>query len=213
QNEFLREWKDYKELYLDILLQLEGPPEPRKCSHCLGGGTYRCPGCFGMPLFCTSCCGDIHRTHPFHRVEQWTGTHFQESSLRLVCFLISFPKSLCLIEDVPQEVANEEWESSQPVAWPPHLWVPDTPAYLVVVDTSSVHYCNLAWCNCPGSPDPHIQLLGAGIFPVSTACLSTVFTFKILDDFLCATVECGTAAMNYFSKLKRITSNVFPHLV
>ncbi|KIK72283.1 hypothetical protein PAXRUDRAFT_93850, partial [Paxillus rubicundulus Ve08.2h10] len=25
--------------------------------------------------------------------------------------------------------------------------------------------------------------------------------------------ECGTAAMNYFSKLKRITSNVFPHLV
>ncbi|KIK76965.1 hypothetical protein PAXRUDRAFT_168258, partial [Paxillus rubicundulus Ve08.2h10] len=24
---------------------------------------------------------------------------------------------------------------------------------------------------------------------------------------------CGTAAMNYFSKLKRITSNIFPHLV
>ncbi|KIK78831.1 hypothetical protein PAXRUDRAFT_162952, partial [Paxillus rubicundulus Ve08.2h10] len=26
-------------------------------------------------------------------------------------------------------------------------------------------------------------------------------------------VECGTAAVNYFSKLKRITSNMFPHLV
>ncbi|KIK73830.1 hypothetical protein PAXRUDRAFT_78340, partial [Paxillus rubicundulus Ve08.2h10] len=26
-------------------------------------------------------------------------------------------------------------------------------------------------------------------------------------------VECGTAEMSYFSKLKRITSNVFPHLV
>ncbi|KIK83845.1 hypothetical protein PAXRUDRAFT_152982 [Paxillus rubicundulus Ve08.2h10] len=47
QNEFLREWQDHKELYLDILLQLEGPPEPWKCSHCLGDGTYRCPDCFG----------------------------------------------------------------------------------------------------------------------------------------------------------------------
>ncbi|KIK73123.1 hypothetical protein PAXRUDRAFT_179210, partial [Paxillus rubicundulus Ve08.2h10] len=76
-----------------------------------------------------------------------------------------------------------------------------------------VHYCNLAYCNCPGSPDPHIQLLGAGLFPASTACPSTVFTLKVLDDFLRDNVECGTAAMNYFSKLKRITSNVFPHLV
>ncbi|KIK76031.1 hypothetical protein PAXRUDRAFT_84055, partial [Paxillus rubicundulus Ve08.2h10] len=69
------------------------------------------------------------------------------------------------------------------------------------------------YCNCPGSPDPHIQLLGAGLFPASTACPSTVFTFKVLDDFVRVNVECGTAAMNYFSKLKRITSNVFPHLV
>ncbi|KIK73200.1 hypothetical protein PAXRUDRAFT_69773, partial [Paxillus rubicundulus Ve08.2h10] len=79
QNEFLREWQGHKELYLDILLQLEGPPEPWKCSHCLRDGTYRCLVCF----FYTSCCRENHRTHPFHWVEQWTGTHFQESSLRL----------------------------------------------------------------------------------------------------------------------------------
>ncbi|KIK73829.1 hypothetical protein PAXRUDRAFT_85835, partial [Paxillus rubicundulus Ve08.2h10] len=54
---------------------------------------------------------------------------------------------------------------------------------LVVVNTSGVHYCNLAYCNCPGSPDHHIQLLGAGLIPASTACPSTVFTFKVLDDF------------------------------
>ncbi|KIK73640.1 hypothetical protein PAXRUDRAFT_177893, partial [Paxillus rubicundulus Ve08.2h10] len=71
-NEFLREWQDHKELYLDILLQLEGPPEPWKCSHCLRDGTYRCPDCFGRPLFCTPCCRENHRTHPFHWVEQWT---------------------------------------------------------------------------------------------------------------------------------------------
>ncbi|KIK72985.1 hypothetical protein PAXRUDRAFT_70865, partial [Paxillus rubicundulus Ve08.2h10] len=89
----------------------------------------------------------------------------------------------------------------------------DTPGYLVVVDTLGIHYCNLACCNYPGSPDPHIQLLGSGLFPASTTCLSTVFTFKVLDNFLWDNVECGTTAMNYFSKLKRITSNVFLYLV
>ncbi|KIK90535.1 hypothetical protein PAXRUDRAFT_127331, partial [Paxillus rubicundulus Ve08.2h10] len=59
---------------------------------------YRFLDCFGRPLFFTSCCIESHRihcwsgeyfnTHPFHQVEQWTGTHFQESSLRLICLLI-----------------------------------------------------------------------------------------------------------------------------
>ncbi|KIK72394.1 hypothetical protein PAXRUDRAFT_180752, partial [Paxillus rubicundulus Ve08.2h10] len=150
-------------------------------------------------------------------VEQWTGTHFQESSLRLAGLTLHLGHGggVCpsRVREVPQEVPDEECEPSQPGARHPHLWVPDTPSYLVVVDTSRVHYCNLAYCNCPGSPDPHIQLLGAGIFPASTACPSTVFTFKVLVDFLWDNVECGTAAMNYFSKLKRITSNVAPHLV
>jgi hypothetical protein len=41
----------------------------------------------------------------------------------------------------------------------------------------------------------------------------TVFTFNVLDDFIRDNLECGTSGMNYFSKLRRITSNVFPHLV
>ncbi|KIK77387.1 hypothetical protein PAXRUDRAFT_68779, partial [Paxillus rubicundulus Ve08.2h10] len=138
QNEFLREWQDHKELYLDILLQLEGPPEPWKCSHCLENGTYRCPDCFGKPLFCTSCCREIHRTHPFHWVEQWIGTHFQESSLRLagLTLHLGHDGGVCpsRVREVPQEVPDEEWEPSQPGARPPHLRVPYTPGYLVVVD-------------------------------------------------------------------------------
>ncbi|KIK76887.1 hypothetical protein PAXRUDRAFT_168533, partial [Paxillus rubicundulus Ve08.2h10] len=114
QNDFLREWKDHKELYLDILLQLEGPPKPWKCSHCLGDGTYKCPDCFRRPLFCTSCCRENHRTHPFHWVEQWTGTHFQESSLRLVGLILHLGHDggVCPsgVREVPQEVPDEEWE-------------------------------------------------------------------------------------------------------
>ncbi|KIK76797.1 hypothetical protein PAXRUDRAFT_75518, partial [Paxillus rubicundulus Ve08.2h10] len=66
----------------------KGPPEPWKCSQCLGDGTYRFWDCFRRPLFCTSCCRENHGTHPFHQVDQWTGTHFQECSLRLAGLIL-----------------------------------------------------------------------------------------------------------------------------
>ncbi|KIK79023.1 hypothetical protein PAXRUDRAFT_162430, partial [Paxillus rubicundulus Ve08.2h10] len=53
----------------------------------------------------------------------------------------------------------------------------------------------------------------ANMFPASIQNPSTVFTFQTLDNFLRDNVECGTATMNYFSKLRIITLNVFPHLV
>ncbi|KAF8545940.1 hypothetical protein OG21DRAFT_1491749 [Imleria badia] len=40
-----------------------------------------------------------------------------------------------------------------------------------------------------------------------------VFIFKLLDDFIRDNLECGTSGSNYFNKLQRVTSNVFPHLV
>ncbi|KAG1887748.1 hypothetical protein F4604DRAFT_1674916 [Suillus subluteus] len=45
------------------------------------------------------------------------------------------------------------------------------------------------------------------------ATVATAFTFAVLDDFLLDNLECGTSAMNYYSKLRQITSSVFPHLV
>ncbi|KAI6146272.1 hypothetical protein BKA82DRAFT_152794, partial [Pisolithus tinctorius] len=62
---------------------------------------------------------------------------------------------------------------------------------LIVVHTNGVHYCNLQYCRCLGAEDSHIQLMMAGI---------TMW-------------NCGTLAMNFYSKLQRITSNAFPHLV
>ena len=40
-----------------------------------------------------------------------------------------------------------------------------------------------------------------------------MFTFRVLNDFLMDNLECGTSAMNYYSKLRRMTSSMFPHLV
>jgi hypothetical protein len=52
-----------------------------------------------------------------------------------------------------------------------------------------------------------------GLFPASFAQPKTAFTFEVLDDFLLNNLECGTLVMNYYNKLRRMTTSVFPHLV
>ncbi|KAI6137694.1 hypothetical protein BKA82DRAFT_4334621 [Pisolithus tinctorius] len=120
------------------------------------------------------CCQAEHKHWPFHRVEQWNGTFFEESSLQLA---------------------------------------PKNRSCLIVVHTNGIHYCNVQYCRCPGADDSHIQLMQAGMFPATTKATRTAFTFQVLDDFVRDNVECGTSAMNFYSKLRRITSNAFPHLV
>ncbi|KAI6028907.1 hypothetical protein F5J12DRAFT_780418 [Pisolithus orientalis] len=53
----------------------------------------------------------------------------------------------------------------------------------------------------------------AGLFPAMTKAPRMAFTFQVLDDFIRDNVECGTSTMNYYSKLQRVTSSAFPHLV
>ncbi|KAI6145957.1 hypothetical protein BKA82DRAFT_4016123 [Pisolithus tinctorius] len=53
----------------------------------------------------------------------------------------------------------------------------------------------------------------AGLFLAMTKAPRMAFTFQVLDDFIRDNVECGTSTMNYYSKLQRVTSSMFPHLV
>ncbi|KAL4065411.1 hypothetical protein J3A83DRAFT_4100050, partial [Scleroderma citrinum] len=58
------------------------------CMSCGGDGIYRCRECSYQPVFCTSCCWAEHKLRPFHRVQQWNGTFFEESSMRLAGIVI-----------------------------------------------------------------------------------------------------------------------------
>ncbi|KIM58617.1 hypothetical protein SCLCIDRAFT_127983, partial [Scleroderma citrinum Foug A] len=84
---------------------------------------------------------------------------------------------------------------------------------LTMVHTSGVQFCDVMYCSCDGSPDSHLQLMKAGLFPATTKEPRTILTFQVLDDFIRDNVKCGTSSMNYYSKLQRNTSNAFPHLV
>ncbi|KIM52521.1 hypothetical protein SCLCIDRAFT_140978 [Scleroderma citrinum Foug A] len=198
---------------------MEAPPSPRVCTLCQGDGTYRCTECIHRPLFCSSCCRKEHKLRPFHCVEQWNGTFFEESSLQLAGLVVHLghggdpcPSGGLDGEDIAGDV-EDEWEDIEDQPKPHHLSPGTDRSCLTLVHTSGVHFCDVRYCNCPGAETSHLQLATAGLFPETVKEPRTAFTFQVLDDFIQDNVECGTSAMNYYSKLQRVTSNAFPNLV
>ena len=59
----------------------EGSSDPRVCILCAGEGSWRCKDCTGKPLLCLHCCREQHQSHPFHRVQHWNGTFFEDAWL------------------------------------------------------------------------------------------------------------------------------------
>jgi hypothetical protein len=84
---------------------------------------------------------------------------------------------------------------------------------MTIVDKSGVHSLSIWYCWCPGAIGKDMQLFKAGLFLASFTKPKTAFTFSVLDDFLLDNLECGTSAMNYYSKIRRLTSSIFPLMV
>jgi hypothetical protein len=82
-----------------------------------------------------------------------------------------------------------------------------------IVDKSGIHTHKINYCRCADVPTTDVQLCQMGLFPASFTQPKTAFTFDVLDGFLLDNLECGTSAMNYYNKLRRMTTSVFPHLV
>lgn len=84
---------------------------------------------------------------------------------------------------------------------------------MVVVDLDGVHEMSVTFCCCPDAPRDDLQLIDLGYYPASIHRPRTIFTERVLDDFLLANKECKTAARNYYNKLRRTTNDAFPHMV
>ena len=219
QNDYLRQWLPRQDSYLHHLLDREAPPEDRRCVVCDQDGVYKCHDCLGEPLYCTGCCRSQHRCNPFHWISQWNGLFFEQSCLAHVGLVIHLGHDgkQCPVltdrwdlfeEDEPED--QIEPEDLPSVSGPEFQPKENT---MVIVDKSGVHCLQVRCCDCPNAMSPDIQMFRRGFFPASFNKPKTLFTFRVLDDFLLDNLECGTSAMNYYSKLRRMTSSMFPHLV
>jgi hypothetical protein len=85
---------------------------------------------------------------------------------------------------------------------------------LIIISSTGIFRRSVRWCHCAKSPRQYAQLLlRAKLFPASFKNPKTAFTFEVLDHFRLDSLECKTAAMNFMSKISRITNEAFPSQV
>ncbi|KAG1721475.1 uncharacterized protein EDB91DRAFT_1088440 [Suillus paluster] len=204
QNDYLRQWVPRTKEYLNILIEWEAPAS-RSCIICGTDGVYKCHGCFRW------------NTAGFHFI----ASDYQGNDVENL-FADYDTDNAEDADDLPGPTANATEQGEQPTGertWIPNdlpTWVPfikNSKKITTIVDKFRVHTHKIKYCMCADAPTADIQLCQMGLFPASFTQPKTAFTFEVLDNFLLDNLECGTSAMNYYNKLRRMTTSVFPHLV
>ncbi|KAF8266490.1 hypothetical protein EI94DRAFT_1701677 [Lactarius quietus] len=113
--------------------------------------------------------------------------------------------SSCEKDDV---TANFNFGSSKP-----DCHNKDGKPFITVIDRSGIHEIGINWCHCPEAPKHDLQLMMAGLFPATFHNPKTAFTFQVLEEFHLDNLECKTTPSQFFSRLKRLTSDEFPNTV
>jgi hypothetical protein len=172
--------------------------------------------CFGHPAYCRSCCLKVHHLHPYHVIQKWNGTCFVQSSLYDAGLVLhlghngspcpTFKRDKGTPEMTPSRAASLSLEGDSDLD-------DDKEDVICVVHTSGIFQSRIRYCSCINAAQRYVQLLNLHLFPASIVSPKTAFTFAVLDHFEIDAMECKTSAMSFMSKLKRLTSDPFPHTV
>jgi hypothetical protein len=84
---------------------------------------------------------------------------------------------------------------------------------ICVVDTLGITHYQLDPCRCQHARPIYIQLLQMKLFPSTMDRPQTAFTFSVLDRYHIESLEGKTSANNFYSQLRQLTNNRFPHLL
>ncbi|PPR08116.1 hypothetical protein CVT24_010770 [Panaeolus cyanescens] len=170
----LTEWKEkHRQQYLDELLRHEGPIVDSKtatCTDChqdLGKKDaslgIRCLDCTdGYPLRCNDCVLALHVNLPYHRIEEWKGTHFAKKSM--------YDLGLIVLLGHDGAMACSQ---------------PSSPSNLLVLHTNGWNTLRVQYCGCSTSRTVtrEMQLFRARLLPTSSERMRTAFTFELMELF------------------------------
>lgn len=168
-----------------------------------GGATqtplFRCRDCIGGRVFCQDCVILIHDTMPLHRIERWNGSFYERQSP-------TEPQAHQLM------YLGHNGSRCRAQYRAAHAKRP-TESTLTVVHTNGYHKLQVVYCNCLGSPEPHVQLLYAGLFPATHTRPATAFTFQLLKHFQRFNLASKTAVYDYHKALLQLTDFVLPQSI
>ncbi|KAG1853038.1 hypothetical protein F4604DRAFT_1933492 [Suillus subluteus] len=138
---------------------------------------------------------------PFHRISQWTGGFFEDTSLTKIGLEIHLGH-----QGKPCPEVTDDWYDTDDEGdnFAEGQWVPlvNDPRTTTVVDTSGVHSLMIRFCRCASALGPDMQLFEIGLFPASFTSPKTAFTFAVLDDFLLDNLESYSCI--WFQELMRV---------
>jgi CxC2 like cysteine cluster associated with KDZ transposases len=218
---------DRRHSILIEILRHEALPSQSTCSHCGQSlGTHRCQDCFGPHLLCGPCCLSTHAHLPFHHVQMWNGHFFERLDLlthSLSLDLRHYPDNCPTIHsgtetDIPFDLNLSDEDNDPTDGYQPSeaqsAMHSVSRSEIIIVSSTGICTRSVRWCHCAKSPDRFVELLlRAKLFPASFKNPKTAFTFEVLDHFRVDALECKTAAMNFMSKLRRMTNEAFPSRV
>jgi hypothetical protein len=164
-----------------------------------------------------------HVNLPFHRVRMWNGRFFERSDLlaNSLCLDLSHYPDDCpsislsteteMLFDLDISDEGDEFTDGYQPSDSASTTQSGFRSDLIIVSSTGIFKRSVRWCKCAKSPDRYVQLLlRAKLFPASFKNPKTAFTFEVLDHFRVDALECKTAAMNFMSKIRRITNEAFP---
>jgi hypothetical protein len=221
----MEEYLKQRHSILIEILRHESHPSQPFCAICQEpSGLYRCRDCFGPNLRCGECCVSAHVHAPFHRVQMWNGRFFQESDLltrNLTMDLTHYPDDCPSIPSYNDTEIMNDLDNSDEADECADGHLPSqsssstgSRSTLTIVASTGIFRRSIRWCHCAKSSKQYVQLLlRAKLFPASFKNPKTAFTFEVLDQFRLDALECKTSAMNFMSKIGRITDEAFPSRV
>lgn len=88
-----------------------------------------------------------------------------------------------------------------------------TRSVATITHTNGLHFIPLRFCTCADAAPLDEQLLAAGLYPATQIRPQSAFTFDMLDDCILDKIVSKNPTRNYFTKLRRWTTSVFPDKV
>lgn len=147
---------------------------------------FRCDDCSNPLLYCKDCFVGRHQYLPFHRVLEWTTQErFQRTSL------FELGLELHLSHSGVRCRQEQEWLS------------------LAIRHTNGVHRVRVRYCGC-GKIEPHLQLVAARLFPVTTLKPRAAFSFDILEQFCSINLTSKISAYDFLNALAHLTDKSRP---
>ncbi|TFK61727.1 hypothetical protein BDN72DRAFT_777913 [Pluteus cervinus] len=168
------------------------PQANSTCACSRGTALYRCRDCFQGPVQCQTCIVQSHLHHPFHHIEEWTGKHFNSSSLGMLGFKLHLGHGGT---PCPNRSPSSDGRN------------------VVVVHTNGMHNHTVMFCCCSFPLREVDQLVKAKLFPGTVELSATVFTFAVLDNMHIHGLASKKSIYDYHDALQKLTNAAFPQTV